>query len=51
MTANTFGCIMFVHLIMLMVIIMKQLIPGNKSRCEVAVDFTGAPSDAIMVII
>jgi hypothetical protein len=36
---------------MLMVIIMKQIIPGNESRCEVGVDFTGVPSDAIMVII
>jgi hypothetical protein len=34
-----------------MVFIMKQIIPGNKSRCEVAVEFTGAPSDAIMVTI
>jgi hypothetical protein len=42
---------MFVYLIKLMVIIMKQIIPGNKSRCEVSVDFTGAPSDAIMVIL
>jgi len=51
MTVTTFDYFMFVHLIMLMVIIMKQIIPGNKSRCEAAVDFTGAPSDAIMVII